>query len=128
MPPLSEINLNETVVYWRWLRNDRHNDPIVAPAVEINVKWEQQQTPGFDPQSRPIFFDVLVETSIDVPSGSILWYGELADWTGSASDQDNQLMQVATKDRSTDVRGQDVSYILRLRRYKSTLPVIDTDG
>lgn len=125
MPPLSEINLNETVVYWRRIRYDRHNDPIVTPAIEILVKWEQAQTPGFDPQSRPINFDVQVETDVDVPSGSILWYGKLADWTGSAGDQDNQLMQVATKDRSTDVKGSDVIYILRLRRYKSTLPVIE---
>ncbi len=125
MPPIEEADLNETVTLWRRKRYDKFNNAIVASPVEIDVKWEQSQTPGFDPQARPINFDAQVQVVDSVPSGSILWRGRLADWTGSAGNQDDQLMQVATKDDAKDVRSIEGVSILRLRRFRSTLPTVE---
>lgn len=92
----------------------------VTAAIEIDVRWENSQSDGLDADGETIKFDATVQVYQDVAVGSLLWLGELADWTATTGG----LFEVQTVGKIPNLKSTRFRRILGLRRYSDTLPPI----
>jgi hypothetical protein len=117
---LAQGRRHQKAVLWAYHSNGNQGETrVVSTAVELDVRWEEKQTERLDPQNKPIATDYDVVVDRDVAIGSILWFGELDDWTlASATD----YRQVVTSEKVTDLRGRNPRRVLGLIRYTDELP------
>jgi hypothetical protein len=120
MPALETSDLNQWAVLWSAgdypdeFGNYVRNDPE-----EIRVRWEHGVRDLLDPKGNSIEINAIVFTRQEIPIGSNLWEGQLADFlgTGSIGDDDN-IMQVKLEKRTPDVKARNNRRAYGLVRYK----------
>lgn len=120
MPPLEEVSLNQTAVLWRAGPPDRYGTHQVYPPEEISVNWVERPGAAGGPQggTDPVNGTVLVD--VNIPLNSILWKGELADWTP----QSGSLMTVVGFNSNWDIKGRFLAQQVLIKRYNGTLPTV----
>lgn len=127
MPPLEEMDRNETAVMWKYKDKDQFANIIVYQPVAIQVRWEQTQQGGFDPQARPVDYDVTVEIDDNtIPENSLFWLGELADWPGTGlSNQDEQVFYLQRIEFEKDLKGRITNYLGRLKKFMGSIGAVE---
>jgi hypothetical protein len=101
----------QTCQMWARTGDDEYGNPIVAPAVQLTVRWENKQLEMIDPKGQPIRIDALVITVDSIPVGSILLLSGSSDY-----------MEAVAYDDIPDVKGRVFRKTVGLKRYTDTLP------
>lgn len=120
MPPLEYLDLEDYAVLWEATgRNDDNGNPVVSDTpVEIRCRWEEGNIESPAPQTQDLVVDAVIATGRQLPMGSILWEGRLADVATATRD----LYEVINRSRAKDLRGRISRYEFGLKRYTDTLP------
>lgn len=127
MPALEVLDLKGKAVLWAVLRYDRQGNPVLAPPVEIPVRWEEAQTDSLDPQGQQIVVDVIMATNRNIVNGSLLWEGSLDDLeeeAGTAMVPAANIYELVTRNRGDDLKGRSRRFEFGLKRFKDTLPTV----
>jgi hypothetical protein len=110
---------------WERVGNDAYGEPIVSSPIELRVRWEDTDDEMRKPDSTLIRLAATVVVDRKVPIGSIMWKGDLDDWNGTGSSTDEiDLMQVEAYLETPDLKNRYLRRVLRLSRFRSTLPTI----
>lgn len=127
MPPLEEMDRDETAVLWKYKGKDNFNNIIVHQPVEIQTRWEQVQEGTFGPQTRPVDYDVTVELDDNtIPEDSLFWLGELADWPGTGTaNQDEEVFYLHRIEFLKDLKGRVTNYYGRLKKFMGSIGVVE---
>jgi hypothetical protein len=114
----------QKAVLWEAVGVSDEGEPTRAAApVEVLVRWQTRRDEAGDPLAGVVARDVTVVVDRDVPIGSILWEGSLADLvalppgTGPVP-----LLEVVGITKTPDLKGRAVRRTATLRRYKDVLP------
>lgn len=126
MPALETMDRNQKAVLWRAKDEtfDVHGQPKVEAPVEIEVRWVWHSKLMAGPEGKPITVDATVVVGeIDVPLGSAMWEGELADWYGTGSQfGDDAVMEVVASNYTEAILGRHVRRTLGVAYSKDGLP------
>lgn len=121
MPPLESSNRPHKAVLWQKVGVDRYNQTTVRPGVEISVRWVSDKGEALDPNGVKISLDASVIVGQDLAIGDQLWLGLLEDWYGTGSgDNDTELMEVVTFEKTSDLKGRNVFRHAGLKRKSAT--------
>jgi len=120
MPPIETDDLCQEAVLWVANGVDNSGEYKVDAAVEINVRWETSGKEGVDALGNEIIVDSLVVVDQMIPTGSIMWLGELDDLPDTLVD----LRRVASYTEVPDIKGQEIRRTVALTRYHDELPAL----
>jgi hypothetical protein len=117
-PPLETADLDRTAVYLAFTGQGRY-EPTFAAAVEIPVRWVTGRTEARGPDGGTVSLDAAIATDRTLAIGSKVWLGELADWTGTGSnDEDAEIHRVATDRTAKDIKGVQTRYEFGLQKWR----------
>lgn len=123
MPPLSLRNRNQAATLWAFAGYGADGEPNLSAAVEIAVRWEDQQTQMLDPQGTPVRVDAWVVVDREVDTGSILARGDPSYYLGTGSAETGELLEVVAYEELPDLKNRHQPLrVLGLRKYGGTLP------
>lgn len=124
MPSIERRERFQKAVLWEKTDGfDDYGRPRVSSPVQIHVRWKYVRKQSVNKEGVPIAVDATVVVDRYIPEGSILWLGELIDWVGTGSnDNENQLMEVLTFHNTPDIRNRHTRRTVDLAFYKSVLP------
>lgn len=128
MPAIETADLLQTAVLWEAAPANRHGDPQVIAAVELNarnmtgVRWILKRRDILDSQGNKVAVDGTVVASRSIPPNSLLWLGRLADVPEGGPTSD--IMEVITNDVTPDVKVRNNRYEHSIKRYRDALPTI----
>lgn len=120
MPPVEDSFMVDTAVLWAAGAVGIHGELAMNAPIEIDCRWSEQDGTGAGVEGGTNPMDARVEVDLDVPIGSIMWKGELADWNPSLP---QRLLQVVSFSADKDVKGRWTSRRLGLRRFRGNLPL-----
>ena len=114
MPPPETFHRHQTAVLWVKVGDNAQGEPILAAPVELNpsdrtgVRWETGDMIPLSPEQHALKIEAVVVVDRDIPFGSQMWLGELADWYGTGSDEDSdpQVMWVIRSIRVPDLKNR----------------------
>lgn len=133
MPPLERMDLTEYAVMWEASRYGRDGFQVVLSPVQLRVRWEETNFDRMDANGHMITIDVVIASTQNIPIGSLMWEGKLADLSGMDTDEevgtgslipDQDLYEVVFRVRAKDLKGRITRYEFGLKRYKDTLPSV----
>lgn len=108
-------------VLWEKVGTDRAGEPVVAPAAEIDVRWEYTDRRILTADAAALAIDATAVTDRRIPVGSILWKGELVEFDAETP---AELMKVETYRSADDVKGRVAAHQVGLVRFRSLLPTV----
>lgn len=125
MPSQERAFLPQRAVLWLSGNTfDQFGQPVVAPPVEIAVRWNDKQGEALDATGNTITLDATAVVDRRITIGSRLWLGTLAQWngTGPGSGQEipNRLIEVKTYSETPDIKGRNSFKTVGLLRFRDT--------
>jgi len=118
--PGPESNLRfQTAVYWKASGHDNYGQPKVTTPVEIQVRWEKGRNESTGPNGELQAIDGTLVVDREIPIGSILWLGVLADYVST-----DTKMQVLDYKETPDIKNRNVHRAVTVKRYTDTLPTL----
>lgn len=117
-------DLCQRAVYMAATGKDRFGHTTRAAPVQVNVRFEFSKRRGVGPDGVTEATDAWAAVDRDMPSGSLLWLGELTDWygTGSGTYVEADVYEVTTKKEIPDEKGRSVRRTVNLRRFSDRVP------
>lgn len=105
MPPIEQSYRRQKAVAWYATgASDAYGQPTVsAVGVELDVRWNDKASEALDPRGNTVRVDATVVTAVDIPIGSRMWLGKLADFDAAAA---NRIMQVLTNNATPDLKAR----------------------
>lgn len=123
MPAPEGSERRQKALWWRKTGKTDYGEPVVAPAVEILVRWENKRDTVAGKDGSPIAIDAQVDLGQRVYPGDLMWLGTLADWNGTSSiGEENEIMEVDHYDEIPDLKNREVDRTAGLVLFKGTLP------
>lgn len=121
MPAIEVSGLDQKAALWA-SRNisDSHGEPTVSAAVEINARWEKRTFESIMDDATPVAITGVIHVDREIPEGSIMWLGELAD----VPDPPTKLVSVVSYDEIPDVKSREYQRTVTVRKWKDALPTI----
>jgi hypothetical protein len=118
--PAPELNgRHQKAVLWEKVGLDNYGNPTLdASPVEIVVRWEEGRSESIDDNGNPIGVDAQVIVAQEIPVGSIMWRGALANLPNPPTG----LKQVISYNETPDIKGRVTFRKVSLVRYSETLP------
>lgn len=118
--PVPELNgRHQKAVLWELAGPDVHNEPTVYNPEEISVRWEETRRESRDALGNTIIIDAAVMVAQEIPVGSIMWLGALADLPVTPTN----LKQVVGYDDTPDIKNRVSQRNVMLMKFNDTLPV-----
>ena len=121
MPTQESDYRNQTAVYWKATGDyAAEGEVLVKAAIEIDVRWEEVTEETLVLNNNTVDVDARILVGRDIPNGSILWLGSLAD----LDDPPTDLRQVVAFSKIPDLKGRAFYRQATVIRYRDELPTI----
>jgi hypothetical protein len=123
VPPPEDADLYQTAVLWEAVEKPTRDGELVVEAPRgVDCRWVNRRTERPGPDGRPVAFDGTVSLAELIPDDSVMWLGELKDWSDTGR---QRLMTVTFVGETPDVKGREVRYDYRLMRFRGSLPEVE---
>lgn len=125
MPPLEEMDLDETALLFAWSGTGRNGRAQVTDdAVEMAVRWVETNGRLMNKDGTETSFDAEVACKVVARIGSVMWLGSLADVPGTSDPPvpTSDLFQVVSVDRAKSIDVKHTRREYKLVRLAGTLP------
>lgn len=123
MPAPEHSHRTQTALLWAVIGVDAHNEPVVGLPDEIQVRWENARVQMASADGTVVTVDATAVVGRDVNEGSLMRLGDLEDWNGTGSnDDDNGLMQVVAFSKVPDVKGRNFRRVVGMIRFRDEVP------
>lgn len=125
MPALEHKDRYQLALLFQPVSVDRFGQPVIGLPTEIRVRWVDKQSEMLDPQGNSVVMDATAVVFQDIPIGSRMWLGGLADWvgTGTGSGVTNEgLMEVKGFNKTSDVKNRYIRRTVGLMRFRDVPP------
>lgn len=99
---------------------DQDGEPTLAAATEITVRWGELRGGTLVVDGNTIEIDAMVVVAEDIAIDSVMWLGALEDVATPPVD----LMRVADRKHTLDVKGRVTRRVLSLVRHSNELPAL----
>lgn len=121
MPAQEIAYLNDFAVLWEVSGTPGPDGrPRVGDPVEINCRKGKKRRTLLGANNTTIVLDAWAVVEREIKAQSIMWFGRLANWTGTGVD--NELMEVVYYDEESDLKGRDIYREVGLMRFMNSLP------
>ncbi len=124
MPAPEHDNRRQKALLWTRKGVNRQGQVTLNDPVEIIVRWKYVKREMVDRQGNTVAIDAEVVTVEDVPIGSVMWLGGLADLPGTANVPEQDTMMVISAPWTPDIKGRFKMKTLMLMRIKDTMPEV----
>ncbi len=111
-------NMNQKAVLYAANGYDDYGEPKVAAAVEIDVRWLTGRRESIDAQGNTIALDSQAVVDRNIPIGSALWLGALADIPSPVTD----LQTVIDYQETPDIKARNFRRTITLAKLSDELP------
>lgn len=129
MPELETMDRNQKAVLWLKTGVDSYSQPLVAETpIELDVRWNHRGSVMTGPTGEPVAVNAVVIVDRDIPLGSSMWLGTLADLSGTGSTPEEDVMEVVAQSKTYSLCGKYIRRTVGLVRASDTLPEKDDDG
>lgn len=116
------LGRQQQAVVWLRIGTDDSSMPIVNPIpVQLDVRWDDSQRVVPGPDGVPIQIDATIVVDRDLPFGSSVWKGAMANLPGTAQLPRLDLMEVKSKMYSPNHNGKQVYREIGLIRVRNVL-------
>lgn len=127
MPPIETAWRYQQAVYWpvmtrlgRIVTDSRGRPRVQTDPIELDVRWEDKESQALDADGNVVRIDATVVVDRRIHPGSLMRKGELADWTGTGSgNEDTEVMVVVTYDEVVDIKGRHTRRVVGLARHRN---------
>jgi hypothetical protein len=123
VPPVEAADLFQDCIVWRKIDETDDNEPVVSPGEQVDCRWVNRRIQTVGADGEPVAYDATLALDEDVPDGSIVWEGCLADFEDDIAKK-NRLMAVIRFAGTPDVKGRNTRYEYGLMRFRGVLPTI----
>ncbi|GAF90885.1 unnamed protein product [marine sediment metagenome] len=120
MPTVETSDRNQKAVYWPLISYDNDGEPTLAAAEEIDVRWNEAQKQGTDPDGNTVSIDAEVVVGEDIDPNSEMWLGTLAAY-GDLEEAPIRYRVVGFT-KTPDLKGRNYHRLLLLSRLSSKTP------
>ncbi len=121
MPTQESGYRNQAAVYWQATGDyGAEGEVLVQSAIELDVRWEELTEETLVLNNNTVDVDARILVDRDIPNGSILWLGSLAD----LDDPPTDLRQVVAFTKTPDLKGREFYRQATVIRYRDELPTI----
>ena len=128
MPPLETSDRWQTATLWEYVGKDRFGQPKVSSTPrELDVRWNTTRRLVLAPDGNRVSLEAEAVVNRKVGIGSVLFNGDLTDWTGTGSGsagEESELWEVVTYDETPDLKGRNLRREIGLKKYRDTLPTL----
>ncbi len=125
MPAIEQMELDQIAVLWAVSNlTDNYGQNKIQDPIEIPVRWENKRGSSRGAESQISTVIANISTDRELSENSIIWLGELADYTGSV-EQNKKLCEVQSSDVIPDIKGREIRYTASLVRYKGEMAVLE---
>jgi hypothetical protein len=118
MPPIEEMDLEDTAVIWVKTGVDRYNEPVLTTPSEIPCRWIDVRKQSIGRDGTPLALDAIVIVADPVREGQVMWRGTLATWNPALK---NELVEIVTLKNTPSSNGRNARIELGLRKFKQKL-------
>lgn len=126
MPSIEVASRYQPALLWPMIGYDRDGQPRITTITPtpIQVRWKWGRSVRLDTQGNTITIDATVKVNQDIPNGSLMWLGSLADWVanGNKGSTGKEICEVKSVQWTPDIKGRAVERELGLLRRTDTLP------
>lgn len=125
MPAIEGHGRLQYAVLWPANGTDGFGQPTVGDPVELDptkrtgVRWDDHKKMVRDHNGQELSIDATVHVDREIPLGSAMWKGKLAD---APSRTGLNVMEVVNVDTTPDLKLRHTNYVVHLSRYKNNLP------
>ena len=119
MPSMEVSDLHQYAVLWA--DSDTFGNfgrRELSAGVEIKIRWQQKQGEVFDSKGNIVAYDSLAVVDRNIPVGSILWLGKLADIPNPVTN----LRKVIAYSETPDVKNRIARRTIKMSRSSDELP------
>lgn len=122
--PAPEVSfLRQKAVLLPATGTDDYGRKSVGTAVEIDCRWINKRSEVLAPNGQTIAVDATVIVKREIPIGSVLWLGRLADWAGTGfGEDDGTLMESVSYNETPDLKARVTRRTVGLIRRADALP------
>lgn len=125
MPALEQMGLDQTAILWIVSNlTDNYGQNKIQDPIEISLRWENRSASSRGSENQVTGIVANISADREIPVNSILWKGELIDYSGTA-EQNTQLCEVQSTGNVKDIKGRETRYEASLVRYKGILPILE---
>lgn len=96
-------------------------EPTLDAAVEIDVRWENKAGETLNAGNDRVATEAKVVVDQDITIGSILWRGELADFSATTSTDFKEVVGVS---KIPDIKGRKYRRVVTLMKHSDRLPTL----
>lgn len=136
MPPLESADLIDQCLLYTIAGKNRQNEPVLNYPTVQKCRWTQNiAQQGREFSNDAASFDAraaLCGCPDGIPVGSMIWYGNLSDITGTADppvpDSTEELYEVISVSSAKDLKGRSVRHELGLKRWNKGVPFVKDAG
>jgi hypothetical protein len=127
MPPIELEARYEKAVLWEPpssdIKQDDYGASRITPPAEVRVQWVTDKRRIQDVFGTTVNVDAMAVVAQEVKVGSLMWLGELADWTGTGSGgQDDEVMKVVSSSTQRDIKGRVTRRTVALQKFGDDVP------
>lgn len=122
-PPEIAYRRQKVVVWYAEGRHGHYGEHRVNAPCELDARVDNNPSEGVDPDGNKVALTATMITDRQIPIGSAVWVGELADWlgTGSGADED-EILEVRTAQYTPDIKARFTRHTLGLARFRGEIP------
>lgn len=120
MSRVEEVYIPQKAVLWAFSSLDNYGNPVIASPVEIDCEWPQSVTSSNASQGDTESESDQIVVNLDIPLGSILWFGRYNDLTDSPT----PLYKVVSRSNSPDIKGRNFRKSVGVALFRNTLPTV----
>ena len=120
MPALEDQFRYQKITVLQAAGFDAYGKRTVSAAKGMRARWNQRKREGYDVAGHLITIEGDLVVGQDVPIGSIVWLGDVDDYTATSGD----LMVVVGFDSTPDLKARWNFRIAQLARYGEAQPTV----
>ena len=122
MPALEIVDFIHDAVLWEITGRNSFAEPVLADPIDIRCRWIQTKKETVNAQGNTVTIDAQVYVAVDIPIGSLMWKGEVADLLGTDQTPPSDAMQVVGFPKTPDLKGRNYRRMVNLMRFGDALP------
>jgi len=124
MPSIETAFRYQDAVYWAANGYDDYGEPKLDAAVDLKVRWEDVKDEVVDAKGNTVAIDAIAVIDRDIPVGSVLWQGTIADIPGTSETPSSDLRRVLKFSSIPDIKNRNYRRLVYLRRLSDELPAL----
>lgn len=118
MPPPETASMPDDAVLWLRTGYDGYGAYTVGDPQDTKVRWMFGTHESIDPMGGPLAISATAVVGVDIPIGSQLWKGTIAEWDAGDAETRKGVYLVSNFINVPDIKGRIAYRYVELSRFR----------